>query len=80
MVRGMALLLLLQFLGELFSTWLALPVPGNVLGMGLLLAALLIGWVKIEWLEEAADLLLSNMALFLSRRGRCYGLRRSDQP
>jgi holin-like protein len=65
----MALLLLLQFLGELFSTWLALPVPGNVLGMGLLLAALLIGWVKIEWLEEAADLLLSNMALFFVPAG-----------
>lgn len=69
MVRGIALLLLLQFLGELISNWLALPVPGNVLGMGLLLAALLIGWVKIEWLEEAADLLLSNMALFFVPAG-----------
>ncbi len=69
MVRGMALLLFLQFLGELLSTRLSLPVPGNVLGMGLLLGALLIGWVKIEWLEEAADLLLSNMALFFVPAG-----------
>ncbi len=69
MIRGMAILLLLQFLGELFSTWMALPIPGNVLGMGLLLVALLIGWVKVDWLEEAADLLLSNMALFFVPAG-----------
>jgi holin-like protein len=65
----MSILLLLQFVGELLSTWLSLPVPGSVLGMGLLLVALLAGWVKVEWLEEAADLLLSNMALFFVPAG-----------
>ena len=69
MVRGMAILLLLQFCGEVLSVWLSLPVPGNVLGMGLLLLALITGWVKLEWLEEAADLLLSNMALFFVPAG-----------
>lgn len=69
MVRGMALLLLLQFLGEMLSSWLSLPVPGNVLGMGMLLIALSVGWIKVEWLEEAADLLLSNMALFFVPAG-----------
>jgi holin-like protein len=69
MVRGVALLLLMQFLGELLSTWLSLPIPGNVLGMGLLLVTLLLGWIKIEWLEEAADLFLSNMALFFVPAG-----------
>lgn len=69
MVRGMTILLLLQFLGELLSSWLTLPVPGSVLGMVLLLFALLLGWVKVAWLEEAADLLLSNMALFFVPAG-----------
>ena len=69
MIKGMAILLLLQFIGTIVSTWLSLPIPGNVLGMGLLLCALLLGWIKVDWLEEAADLLLSNMALFFVPAG-----------
>ncbi len=69
MIRGLAILLLVQFSGTVISTWLSLPIPGNVLGMGLLLCALLLGWVKVAWLEEAADLLLSNMALFFVPAG-----------
>lgn len=69
MVRGFAILLLLQFLGESLSTLLALPVPGNVLGMGLLLLALNFKLVRPEWLEEAVNLLLSNLALFFVPAG-----------
>ena len=69
MIRGFAILLLLQFIGTLLSTWMSLPIPGNVLGMVLLLVALLLGWVKVEWLEAATDLLLSNMALFFVPAG-----------
>lgn len=69
MIRGMSILLFLQLLGEVLSASMSLPVPGSVLGMGLLLAALLIGWVKVAWIEEAADLLLSNMALFFVPAG-----------
>lgn len=69
MIRGMSILLFLQLLGEVLSASMSLPVPGSVLGMGLLLAALLIGWVEVAWIEEAADLLLSNMALFFVPAG-----------
>ena len=69
MIRGLTLLLLFQFLGELFSSLLSLPIPGSVLGMAILLVALLLGWVRVEWLEEAADLLLTNMALFFVPAG-----------
>ena len=69
MVRGFAILLLLQFLGESLSTLLALPVPGNVLGMGLLLLALNFKLVRPEWVEEAVNLLLSNLALFFVPAG-----------
>ena len=69
MIKGMAILLLLQFVGTVISTSMSLPIPGNVIGMGLLLTALLLGWVKIDWLEEAADLLLSNLALFFVPAG-----------
>jgi len=68
-LRGMALLLLMQLAGEALSRAGNLPIPGNVIGMGLLLAALLCGWVKPAWVEEAADLLLSHMAMFFVPAG-----------
>ena len=69
MVRGFALLLLFQLGGEIMSRAFDLPLPGNVLGMGLLLLALWRKLVRVEWLEEAADLLLSNLALFFVPAG-----------
>ena len=69
MVRGFAILLALQFVGEIVSRGLALPIPGNVLGMGLLLIALWMKIVRVEWVEEAAELLLSHLALFFVPAG-----------
>ena len=67
--RGLTLLLLFQLAGELCSRLGDLPIPGNVLGMGLLLMALLAGWVKVQWLVDAAELLLANLALFFVPAG-----------
>ena len=69
MLQGLVLLLSFQFIGEFISTAIGLPVPGNVLGMGLLLSALLSGVVREEWLREASELLLSYMALFFVPAG-----------
>lgn len=69
MVRGFAILLLLQFAGELISRGTGLPIPGSVLGMGLLLVVLVLGWIEAEWLQEAAELLLSHLALFFIPAG-----------
>ena len=69
MVRGLTLLLLFQLCGEFTSRMLDLPIPGNVLGMGLLLFGLMLGLVDIKWFEEAAEMLLSNMALFFVPAG-----------
>lgn len=69
MVRGLAVLLALQFLGEVISRQLGLPIPGNVLGMGLLFLSLVLGVVRLEWVEEAAELLLSHLALFFVPAG-----------
>jgi holin-like protein len=69
MIRGLTLLLLFQLCGELLSFALQLPIPGNVIGMGLLLVGLSAGWVELSWLEEAAELLLANMALFFVPAG-----------
>ena len=69
MVRGFAILLGMQFFGEVISRGLGIPIPGNVLGMGLLLLALAVGIIRVEWVQEAADLLLSHMALFFVPAG-----------
>ena len=39
------------------------------MGMGLLLLGLTAGWVDVKWLVEAAEILLSNMALFFVPAG-----------
>lgn len=61
---GLALLLLFNFLGILLHDYAHIPLPGNVLGMLLLLAALSTRLVKLAWVEQPADLLLRHMMLF----------------
>ena len=63
MIRGFAILLGSQLLGELIVRAGSWPVPGNVLGMVILLTTLIAGVVQIEWVVEAAELLLSHMAM-----------------
>jgi holin-like protein len=65
----MAILLLFQAAGEVLSRGLDLPIPGNVIGMALLLIGFLTGVVKVAWLEEAAELMLANLALFFVPAG-----------
>ena len=61
-LRGLALLLLLQALGEAITRALALPFPGPVVGMVLLLVAL--GWAPLRApIAAAAELLLAHLSL-----------------
>jgi holin-like protein len=69
LVRSLAILLGFQFGGEIISRWLAVPIPGSVLGMGLMLAALGAGVVRLSWIEEGAELLLAHLALFFIPAG-----------
>ncbi len=46
------------------AAWLHAPVPGNVLGLTVLLALLCSGIVKASWLEPAATLLVRHLAFF----------------
>jgi len=69
MVRGFAILVGLQLLGTLLVEQLGLPIPGNVIGMLLLFAALRMNLVRLEWVRDAAQLLLSHMALLFVPAG-----------
>ena len=44
---------------------LGLKLPGSIVGMVLLFAALQAGWVKLSWVGELADILMANLTLFL---------------
>ena len=61
-LRGLAWLLALQSVGELLSRGLALPFPGPVIGMLLLLLALRLPMVR-EPVAACANFLLSHLSL-----------------
>ena len=61
-LRGLALLLLLQAAGEGLTHALALPFPGPVVGLVLVLPALQIAWLRAP-LSAAAELLLAHLSL-----------------
>jgi holin-like protein len=61
-LRGLALLLLLQVAGEALAKAFALPIPGPVAGMVLLLAAL--RWAPLrEPIQAVAEFLLAHLSL-----------------
>jgi holin-like protein len=50
--------------GNLIVRWLALPLPGSIVGLGLLLLLLVLKIIPPAWLETGTNLLLSEMLLF----------------
>jgi holin-like protein len=62
----MAWLLFFWLAGEFFSRVLLVPLPGNVIGLILLLVCLHLRWVRLRWMEETAQFLLSHMMLFFA--------------
>lgn len=57
------------FIGEFMNKVLHLPLPGNVLGMVILLVLLLTGLVKLEHIKEISDFLLDHLAFFFLPAG-----------
>ncbi|ODU58216.1 MAG: murein hydrolase transporter LrgA [Comamonadaceae bacterium SCN 68-20] len=63
MIRALTILVVLQLVGEFLARLLHLPLPGGLIGMLLLLAALLIrGRVSPE-LQGTSEALLQNLML-----------------
>lgn len=59
----------LSQLGQWLSHTFALPLPGNLIGMFLLLALLFTGLLKESHIQEGADLLLKYMSFFFIPAG-----------
>jgi holin-like protein len=63
MLDGLLILLAFQFAGDLLVRTLGLPLPGPVLGMVLLLAALTTRATVLQRIAPAANLLIGNLTL-----------------
>lgn len=64
LLRQLGIILGIALLGEIISKLLNLPIPGNVLGMVILLIFLSLKIVKIEMIEELSNFLLGYLAFF----------------
>jgi holin-like protein len=69
MIESLALILLCQLIGEVLVRLTHLPVPGPVIGMGLLFAGLVLRGGPPEKLETTADSLLSHLSLLFVPAG-----------
>lgn len=63
-IRGIIVLLAFYGAGVLLAKWLHFPLPGNITGMLMLTLALTTGVVKLDWVEQASELLIRHMMLF----------------
>lgn len=63
MLQAIAALFIFQLFGEVLVQWLALPVPGPLIGMMLLFGALVIRGGVSEGLSQTSNLLLSHLML-----------------
>ncbi len=69
MLACIAVLLLLQILGEAISLLLNLPIPGPVIGMVLLLILLIVKNDVINKIRPTASVLLAHLALLFVPAG-----------
>jgi len=69
MVNALIVLLGFQLIGEVISRMAALPVPGPVVGMGLLFIALIVRGGPGEELDKTASGLLGHLSLLFVPAG-----------
>ena len=69
MLQALATLLVFQTVGEVLSYALALPIPGPVLGMALLLGFLLVNGRAVESMRPTCVELLKHLSLLFVPAG-----------
>lgn len=62
-------ILVVCFLGDFLHRALDLPIPGNVMGMLLLLFFLLTGIIKLHMIEDVSNFMLKNLSFFFVPAG-----------
>ncbi|WP_242171105.1 MULTISPECIES: CidA/LrgA family protein [unclassified Pseudomonas] len=64
LLTELVVLLAIYLLGTQLSVWFGWPIPGGVVGLGLLLASFANGLVKPATLQLGAGVLMAEMLLF----------------
>ncbi|WP_160673452.1 CidA/LrgA family protein [Clostridium sp. C8-1-8] len=67
--RELLLILVIFFIGEFISKTLSLPIPGNIVGMILLLVLLLTKVIKLSYVETVANFFLDHLSFFFIPAG-----------
>lgn len=62
-------ILLFSFIGEAVSRILPFPVPGSIIGLLALFAALQFGWIKLEQVSDVGNFLTDNLAILFLPAG-----------
>jgi hypothetical protein len=70
MITGFSIIFTCLLIGEAISAFLHVPIPGNVIGMGLLTVSLAVGLVRLDDVRPVADVLLKHLALLFVPPGR----------
>ena len=69
MLQALTVLLLLELSGEIITQLLALPIPGPVIGMALLFAAMQVSPKLAAQVHETANVVLSHLPLLFVPAG-----------
>ena len=69
LLKGLVLIMLLYVIGELISSYLKIPVPGNVLGMLLMFLGLQNKLIKQQDVEGISKQLINLLNLFFIPAG-----------
>lgn len=68
-LRQLAIILIIAFSGEVLSKIFHLPLPGNVLGIVILLCLLSLKIIKLEMIEDISKFLLDHLQFFFIPAG-----------
>ena len=60
----LAIVLAICFIGDTLHNFFNLPIPGNILGMMILLVLLLTGILKLSMIEDVSNFLLKHLSFF----------------
>lgn len=63
-ILQISLLLCFWWIGSLLQQWLDLPISAGVIGLFLVLAGLMSGLFKLEWIKTGSDFILGELVLF----------------
>lgn len=69
LLRQFAIIIVICFLGEILNRFLGIPIPGNVLGMIILLAGLVTKVIKLSYIEHISEFLLKHLSFFFVPAG-----------